>query len=1390
MNAEPDNIRVLSLDGGDVFCMSQLEILKEYMYRLEMDTSSTVRVCDHFDLIVGVGGGGILAILLGVMGLTVDEATDVYIRICNSVFLDEFQTPEKRSRALLKACEEELGQLKDAKLREDAQLLKGCKVALGYTPAIHQGQCRFFRNYSARHFSQDITVTQAIQATWATPGIFPSVQIGPPLREEEAVSAVNGFNNPITEAIKEAKEIFGPKMKISCLLSLGSGKRRLATSFTGDISNMHWAERSVRDSEVISDDAQRQLGHTGVYFRLSADFTLNADVEHVDKKRLFGSIAAYTGSYLRLAGPESVMDACIKAAARGEGVSLEYLGQTPLNKSKQSAHGLPPLSPFFVPRYEPMKKIIEGIVDDMEDEQKVFILSGLGGSGKTQLAIKFARDQADLFQHILFVDASSAENIEKNLLARLRTIDRSFKGSTKEDAMYALAYPEDELTTRWLIILDNADDPAVDLLDYFPHCNHGVILITTRNNVLGNISPQTHLPLDVMSVDEAVDALLSCVLSSTELRTKAHREHASQIVDQLGYLPIAVTQAGCYIRTQHCFDDYLDRLKENRLSVFQQYSVHKDRLPYKHGVYAAFDTTLRVISPRALKFLSILSFFHYANFPRQLFAVAASYQFEYEPFDLLERSQEFQDSVRLLQGTLCPSGKWNEGDMDQLLEELQKYSLVTLVSVHRFVTLRFHPLLHSWAGDRLSETDRVAYRAAAARLLACGTNDKDGRLWVHLSPHVTEMIPIFTGLHLNEQAALASIIRHDEKNDLLVQIWEHVHQEVAKVYGERHLRTSNAALQLADAYGSQGDSQKMEEMERIIVEIRKAECGPESLEAMDAIINLARTLTSFTAKYEEGETLIKETLQIRRALQGPGHLHIADALFELGKVQVTLGRLEDAEAALKEAVEMRKELLGRSHFRTLEAMQALGECQGIQNKPDAPTIHREVLELRESTYGRNHHITLYSMSWLGRTFHDQGRYTDAERIRREEFDCRVELFGPCNPSTLGASFWLGRAILAQSRFAEAEEVLRKNVEKRRENSSVDKKEYLIALSWLSKSIFEQGRYEEAESLRREETQGWEELYGRIHRETLSALSWVARCVHEQKRYSDAEILRRQELAGWNELYGKVHQDTLVCASWYGQTLFDQGRVEEAKEVWLKCATGWEKLQDEPTRDSLDTLSWLGRLAHEQRRYKDSTAIWRKITEGRKKLFGLTSRETLVAMGWLARSLFDQRKYAESEVVRREEVEGWTKLQGVTRETLDARSWLARTIFEQHCDDGEAEHLWRETVRGWKNLYPQGVHIGICDALFWLGRVLYEQGKFAEAEVVWKENVDIRTALQGDDHPDTENARRCLLDVITARTGRSPELVVPPHVATPLSDDSWYDVGHSSEDLEMAVERTW
>ncbi|KAG8836280.1 hypothetical protein FRC17_007430 [Serendipita sp. 399] len=1230
----------------------------------------------------------------------------------------------------------------------------------------------FFRNYRGKHVPEDVTIIQAIRATWATPKVFSSVLVGPPLRAQEVVSAVNGFNNPIMEAIKEAKDIFGPETKTSCVLSLGSGKWGLDVSLTEDINYGRYSDKWVKDTEKTAEQAQKWFGHTGVYFRLAADLKSEEDAERVHEDRLFGAIDARTDAYLRSWSVNRVIDACIDAAGKSDGILLEHLVQAPSNRGKPSVHGLPPLSKFFVLRDGPTKKIsnwINGHMNEGGHEPRVCVLSGLGGSGKTQLAIKFALDNTNQFKHILFIDASSAETIERGLLACLRNIDTGFKGTTKDDAMNALSYPKGEMTTNWLIIFDNADDPDLKLSGYFPNCGHGVILITSRNRALGNISPGMHLPLDVMSPAEAVEALLSSALDHKELPTHAHRQHAAEIVEKLGYLPLAVTQAGCYIKMQRCFDTYLERLGKSRMKMFRHHSQQSDKLRYDHSVYAAFETTFQVITERARNFLRILSFFHYNDIPKQLFSIAASYQFKYQPFDLLERSQEFEHSVALLRTTFCPSEEWDETDMDDLLEELQKYSLVTIdsgqriISGQRVITLSFHPLLSSFVGDSLKETniDYTACRAAAGRLLACGTNDKEGSLWSYLTPHMEAVTPVYNELHLNEQAALASIVRHDEKNDRLVQIWKHIHRQVVEKYGERHLKTTDAALQLADAYGSQGDVQRMERMERAVVNTRIGICGRESLETAAAMINLARTLISSTNKCEEGENLIRETLRIERGVKEPNLSDIADGLLELGKVQMKRGQLEGAEVALLEAVELREKQLDRTHYRTLEAMQVLAECQGLQNKLAAIATHKDVFEIREKIYGPDHHLTLHSMTWLAKVYYDQERYADAESMRRRETDIRARVFGLDDPSTLGASFWLGRALLAQLRYADAEEVFRQNLKSRQQGSDVDKEDYLITLSWLAEAVYEQGRYYDATQLREEETRGCTEVHGPNHPATLSALSAFARCIHEQKRYAEAEMLRKREMDGWLAFHGgKWHPSLLICAFWYGRALFDQEKVEDAKKIWLDCSDGWKQLQSEPTRESLEVQSWLARVAYEQSGFADSAAIWEKVVEGKRKLSGAGSRETLVALRWLARCLFDQRKYKESEEVRRKEVEGWKALQGISRETLDAISWLARTVYQQGNNDEEAERLWREAIQGWDFLCPQQIQIGKCDALFCLGQLLHEQRKFVEAEVVWRANVESRTILQGVDHPDTKLARDRLSEVFSEIKAQTRRKITP------------------------------
>lgn len=153
-------------------------------------------------------------------------------------------------------------------------------------------------------------------------------------------------------------------------------------------------------------------------------------------------------------------------------------------------------------------------------------------------------------------------------------------------------------------------------------------------------------------------------------------------------------------------------------------------------MYAAFDTTAEAVSPRALQLLGILSFGHFSNFPRPLLGLAAKVNFSYEKYDLCDRTEEFQQTIQFLTGVLCPDGIWEEDELDTLLEELQQYSLITLVPLYSIIVFRLHPMVWSWCRDRLTEREQNIHRLAFARLLACGADPSHAHLFEHLYPHM------------------------------------------------------------------------------------------------------------------------------------------------------------------------------------------------------------------------------------------------------------------------------------------------------------------------------------------------------------------------------------------------------------------------------------------------------------------------------------------------------------------------------------------------------------------------------------------------------------------------------------------------------------------------------
>jgi hypothetical protein len=133
-NIDSTNVLYLRLmvdtDGGGVRSISQLEIMRNIMQRIQYDTypndpDKTILPCEYFDLIGGSDTGGsvirpetiihslihcrLLAIMFTKLHMSIDEATDAFLQICEEVYGDDRVTPAQRSACLRKCIEDILG---------------------------------------------------------------------------------------------------------------------------------------------------------------------------------------------------------------------------------------------------------------------------------------------------------------------------------------------------------------------------------------------------------------------------------------------------------------------------------------------------------------------------------------------------------------------------------------------------------------------------------------------------------------------------------------------------------------------------------------------------------------------------------------------------------------------------------------------------------------------------------------------------------------------------------------------------------------------------------------------------------------------------------------------------------------------------------------------------------------------------------------------------------------------------------------------------------------------------------------------------------------------------------------------------------------------------------
>ncbi|KAJ9137084.1 hypothetical protein NKR23_g9430 [Pleurostoma richardsiae] len=221
----------------------------------------------------------------------------------------------------------------------------------------------------------------------------------------------------------------------------------------------------------------------------------------------------------------------------------------------------------FINRPEDMAALEAVLLPKPSDPRRqTLVLHGMGGIGKTQLAVEFARKHRSTYSCIFFIDGASREALLRSFLVIYQRIIQEDK-PRDDNAQNSIAYLAEVVkevlgwfdspgNDDWLLIFDNVDRAPSDhdgfeIQSYFPSRDSGSILVTTR---LPSLPISGHRRrLAPMSPMQASSLLRSFVLGSTSSRSEY------ELLTQLAGLPLALAQAGKFIQSLGIdLDEYLE----------------------------------------------------------------------------------------------------------------------------------------------------------------------------------------------------------------------------------------------------------------------------------------------------------------------------------------------------------------------------------------------------------------------------------------------------------------------------------------------------------------------------------------------------------------------------------------------------------------------------------------------------------------------------------------------------------------------------------------------------------------------------------------------------------------------------------------------------------------
>ncbi|KAH7313072.1 hypothetical protein BKA65DRAFT_151792 [Rhexocercosporidium sp. MPI-PUGE-AT-0058] len=725
-----------------------------------------------------------------------------------------------------------------------------------------------------------------------------------------------------------------------------------------------------------------------------------------------------------------------------------------------------------------IQKALEIEPISLPQRQKRFVITGLGGQGKSEICLQVASLMKQKFWGIFWVDVNKPSSAERDFVVNAKLLGHAVESVLEALQILATTYQ------KWLLILDNADDPDFDYQVYFPPGNHGAVLMTSRIAECRRYSPDAFEALEGLEDRDSKELLLKAAEIGPRLWPAYHNQ-AKEVINLLGSHTLALIQAGAYVSQGHCQLNQYPKVYQRQRQRLLKHRPKQAQSRYC-DVYATFEASAAVLEQSqsesasdALRLLEILSMLSSSVLPCQIFKEAWKgckeiSQASDESRGVNDFSRDHVSQLPSFMG--LEEDEWDPFRLTEASSLLASLSLATRHDLDNGLGLSMHPLAHAWAQDRLdSECQGVAWITTGCVL---GFSRANTHMWQTQERHLLSQIQTYLEVKISRMLSFGSKamvipiilkcgwtlldMRQDSRlSHLLDDIFAELRMKpeepledffplydlqarsllnigkskMAVALLEKLVKVREATLVkdhpdllasqhiLADAYNLNGQVKDGLELLEQVVKIQDVTLAKDHPDLLDSR-HLLAWFYHTNGQTKEAVAVLEQVVQIRRTTLAETHSQLLGSQHDLALVYEADRQVKKAVALLEPVVQVRTTILAETHPQRLASQQALAIVYLANHQvEEAIKLLEQVVEIEAITLAETHPSRLNSQHTLANAYKANGQVAEAVKLLEQVVEIEATTLAETHPSRLVSQHALANAYKADGQVAEAVKLL-------------------------------------------------------------------------------------------------------------------------------------------------------------------------------------------------------------------------------------------------------------------------------------------------------------------------------------------------------------------------------